>query len=209
VSWNKKLTRIYNGKNIKPDSALILPEHNLLMEKLRHRYQYVIGTYAALISRKRIDILIRHLSRVESGCLIILGEGPERKNLEGLVIKNNLQDRVKFLGHIPQAHHYNAGFDLFAHPSTSEGFSLSLIEAALHKKKIVCSNIPSFREAFNEAEVTFFESDNELTIDQAIQNALLDNSKADNAFLKANTYYTEERMAKEYETLFSKLLINN
>jgi glycosyltransferase involved in cell wall biosynthesis len=201
----KKLSRIYNGKNIIPDPSMIMPEHKLLIEEMRNRFKYVIGTYSALISRKRIDILIRHLIRVETGCLIILGEGPERKNLESLVIKYNLQDRVKFLGHIPQAHKYNYEFDISAHPSSSEGFSLSLIEAALHKKKIVCSNIPSFKEAFNNTEVTFFESDNEMTIDQAIQDALLDDYKANNAFLKANTYYTEERMGKEYADLFIRL----
>jgi glycosyltransferase involved in cell wall biosynthesis len=205
VSWNKKLSRIYNGKNIIPDPTRIWPEHQQFMVEMRNRYNYVIGTYAALISRKRIDILIRHLSRVETGCLIILGEGAERKNLENLVARHNLQDRVKFLGHIPQAHQYNASFDIFAHPSSSEGFSLSLIEAALHKKKIVCSDIPSFKEAFNETEVTFFERVNELTIDQAIQDALQDDNKPLKAHLKASTYYTEERMANEYANLFTRL----
>jgi L-malate glycosyltransferase len=205
ISRNKKLCRIYNGKNITSDPSLILPEHKQLIEEMRSRFKYVMGTYAVLIPRKRIDILIRHLSRVETGCLIIIGEGPERKNLEALVVKHNLQQRVKFLGQIPQAHQYNAKFDLFAHPSISEGFSLSLIEAALHKKKIVCSDIPSFKEAFNDKEVTFFEHDNELTIDRAIQDALRDDHKATNAFQKASTYYTEERMAEEYEALFARL----
>lgn len=201
----KKISRIYNGKNIMPDPDMILPEHKMLIEEMRNRFKYVVGVYSALIKRKRIDILIRHLHRVETGCLIILGEGPERKSLESLMTKYNLQDRVKFLGHIPQAHQYNVEFDISAHPSSSEGFSLSLIEAALHIKKIVCSDIPSFREAFNDTEVTFFKSDDEVTIDQAIQKAMSNDYKATNAFNKANTYYTEERMAKEYEELFSHL----
>jgi len=206
ISRNKNICRIYNGRDITPDPTLILPENRLLIEEMRKRFQYVIGTYSALITRKRIDILIRHLSRVDTGCLIILGEGPERKNLENLVTKYKLQDRVKFLGHIPQAHQYNFEFDISAHPSSSEGFSLSLIEAALHKKKIVCSDIPSFKEAFNDTEVTFFKSDDELTIDQAIQDALRDDSKANNAFIKASTIYTEERLGKDYEELFKQLL---
>ena len=209
VSRNKKLSRIYNGKNITPDPGMILQEHKVLIAGMRDQFQYVIGVYAALIKRKRIDILIRHLSRVETGCLIILGEGPERKSLEDLVSKFNLQDRVKFLGHIPLAHQYNAEFDLFAHPSSSEGFSLSLIEAALHKKKIVCSDIPSFKEAFIETEVTFFDRNDEFTIDQAIQDALSDENKPMKAYLKASTYYTEERMGKEHEALFNRLLITN
>jgi len=202
----KKLTRIYNGRDITPDPAVIPAEQKQLMEKMRSQFAYSIGSYSALISRKRIDILVRHVSRAETGCLFILGEGPEQKELEDLVAHHHLQPRVKFFGHVPQAHQYNFEFDLFVHPSASEGFSLSMIEAALHKKKIVCSDIPSFTEAFNDTEVTFFDRRNELTIDQAIQNALRDDVKAMNAYMKAKSLYSEEQMAKEYEKLFAQLL---
>jgi len=204
---NKKLTRIYNGRNIIPDPGSISPEHKLLMEAMRDQFKYSIGICSALIKRKRVHILIRHLSRIETGCLFILGEGPERRHLEGLVAHLDLNHRVKFLGHVPQAHQYNFMFDISAHPSSSEGFSLSLIEAALHKKKIVCSDIPSFREAFNETEVTFFESENEMTIDKAIQDALRDDDKEGKAFSKAKNEYSEERMAEQYEKLFTKPVI--
>ncbi len=203
---NKPMSRIYNGKNMIQDQGVILPQHRLLAEEIRKKYTYCIGTTAALISRKRIDILVRHLSRVETGGLLILGEGPERNHLEDLVAKHSLHDRVKFLGYIPRAHAYNELFDISAHPSMSEGFSLSLIEAALYQKKIVCTDIPSFREAFTNDEATFFDRQNEFSIDQAIQEAWQDNQKPKNAFNKAIAYYSEERMGQEYETLFLSLL---
>ena len=202
----KKISRIYNGRNITPDPKEIIPAHKKVMDDMRNQHGYSIGVCSALISRKRVDILIRHLSRVETGCLFVFGEGPERKNLEKLVNKYGLRDRVKFLGFIPDAYNYFDQFDIFAHPSSTEGFSLSLIEAALCKKKIVCSDIPSFKEAFTETEVTFFDSDNELSIDQAIREALQDQEKADRAYVKASTLYTEERMATEYEALFNSLM---
>lgn len=199
---NKKITRIYNGRNIDASQDEILHEHQAVMGGMREKFQYSIGTTSALIKRKRIDILIRHLHRVETGCLFILGDGPERKRLEALVTKLQLNHRVKFFGHIPQVHQYVSEFDVSAHPSASEGFSLSLIEAALHKKKIVCSDIPSFKEAFNDSEVTFFKNDNELTIDRAIQVAMRNGEKAERAFSKAKNEYSEERMAERYEELF-------
>lgn len=202
---NKKINRIYNGRDIDTEQNVILPEHKTVMNEMRRPFKYSIGTSSALMKRKRIDILIRHLSRVDDGCLFILGDGPERKTLEDLVITLNLNHRVKFFGHVPQAHPYYSMFDIYAQPSISEGFSLSLIEAALHKKKIVCSDIPSFKEAFNETEVTFFERENELSIDLAIRDALEDNHKGEKAFDKAKIEYSEKRMAEQYEKLFLQL----
>lgn len=198
----KSLSRIYNGKNIVQDPGVILPQHRLLADEIRKNYTYCIGSIAALISRKRIDILVRHLSRVKSGGLMILGEGSQRNQLEELVAQHHLQDRVKFLGYIPQAHAYHELFDISAHPSMSEGFSLSLIEAAGFQKKIVCADIPAFREAFTDDEVTFFNSHDELTIDQAILEAWRDHEKPKKAYQKAITSYSEERMGEEYEMLF-------
>ena len=200
----KSLSRIYNGKNIVRDPGTILPQHRQMAEEIRRNYSYCIGSIAALIPRKRIDIVVRHLSRVEAGGLMILGEGPQRKHLEELVVQHHLQDRVKFLGYIPQAHAYNELFDISVHPSMSEGFSLSLIEAAGYQKKIVCADIPSFHEAFTDDESTFFNSHDELTIDQAILEAWRDHEKPKRAYQKAIKMYSEERMGEEYEGLFKR-----
>ena len=203
------MSRIYNGKRIVQDPGVILPQHRLLADEIRKNYTYCIGSIAALISRKRIDILIRHLSRVETGGLMILGDGPQRTGLEELVTKHHLQDRVKFLGYIAHAHAYNELFDISAHPSMSEGFSLSLIEAAGYQKKIVCADIPSFREAFTADEVTFFDSHDESTIDHAILEAWLNHEKPKRAYQRAIASYPEERMGKEYEILFESLMPSN
>ena len=202
----KAISRIYNGKNVVNGRDVILPQHRLLAEEIRKNYAYCIGSMSALITRKRIDIVVRHLSRVKTGGLMILGEGPQRKHLEELVSTHHLQDRVKFLGYIPQAQAYNELFDISVHPSMSEGFSLSLIEAAGYKKKIVCADIPAFREAFSDDEVTFFDSNDERTIDQAILVAWSDDEKPKRAYQKAITNYSEEQMGENYEILF-KLLI--
>jgi glycosyltransferase involved in cell wall biosynthesis len=205
-SFNKRVKRIYNGRDIHVDPTVIMPQHRQMVETLRKEYQYVIGTCAMLISGKRIDILIRLLSRVPSGSLVILGDGPERKNLEHMVSILHLQDRVKFLGHVRHAHQYNVLFDIFAHPSLSEGFSLSLIEAAMHQKKIVCSDIPCFKEAFDDTEVTFFNSDDEASIDQAVEEALRDDLKPMKAYTRAITYYAESAMADAYSQLYTDLI---
>ena len=149
------------------------------------------------------------MTRSKFGCLIILGDGKERKNLQNLVSKFNLNDRVIFLGKKNNAHQYNHLFDIYCIPSEDEGFGLALIEAALHKKSIICSNIDVFNEIFDDKSVTFFDLNNEISIDTAIITALSDESKSINAFKKASISFSETEMASKYEKLYMKILLNN
>jgi glycosyltransferase involved in cell wall biosynthesis len=209
ISLNKKIDFIYNGRDIIINYESIDNKDVKLINELKSKYAYVIGVYCALIKRKRIDILINHLSRSKSGCLIILGEGKELNNLQNLVFNLNLQERVVFLGKKYNAHQYNSLFDIYSLPSEDEGFGLALIEAALHKKNIICSNIDVFQELFDEKCVTFFDLNNEGSIDIAIKNALFDKLKAINAYEKAIEFYSEKVMSKNYHILYKKLIFNN
>ena len=208
VSKNK-IIRIFNGRDVLIDGSIIALSHEISINKMKEKYLYVIGAYCALIRRKGIHILLLHLSRVNTGCLIVIGDGVEMENLKMLVTKFNLSERVLFLGRLKDAHQYNLLFDLFAFPSKDEGFGISLIEAAIHKKKIICSNIPVFKELFSENEVTFFDINNELTIDNAILKALVNENNCLRAHEKAKTYYSENVMGSNYELLFLKLINNS
>ncbi len=209
ISMNKNLDFVYNGRDIIIDYNSVDIHDIALINELKSKYGYVIGVYCALIKRKRVDILINHLSRTQNGCLIILGDGKEREKLQDLVDESNLNDRVKFLGKKINAHQYNFLFDIYAIPSEDEGFGLALIEAALHKKNIICSNIEVFKEIFDEKCVTFFDLQNESTIDNAIQNALLDKTKSKYAFYKATQFYSTNAMTNRYKQLYEKLLLND
>ena len=204
-----KVSRIYNGLDLATDCTKINQEHIVLSEELRRKYGYVIGVYSSLIKRKKVDVVIRNLSRVKNGSLLILGEGPCRLELEKLAIDLGVSERVRFLGHIPSAHQYNAIFDIFIMPSINEGFGLALIEAALHGKKIVCSDWPVFKELFNEEEVSFYESKNEVSIDASISLALADEYKPLRASRKALNVYSTKAMAGNYFKLYSYLTKNN
>ena len=53
-----------------------------------------------LIPRKGYDLVIRALPALSEKYLLIVGDGPERRNLEQLASKLKVQDRVQFLGQI-------------------------------------------------------------------------------------------------------------
>jgi len=61
----------------------------------------------------------------------IAGSGPERPRLERLIEENNLQDRVRLLGHVPSSEMdlFYRSADLFVLTSLSEGIPLVLMEA--------------------------------------------------------------------------------
>lgn len=89
-----------------------------------------------LLSHKNIDVLIKSVAILKKEFpkikTLIIGEGPEKKQLENLVKKLNLETNINFLGFF-QNHHdlysYIKASKLFIFPSTREGFGIVALEA--------------------------------------------------------------------------------
>lgn len=118
---------------------------------------YIIGTIGRLAYPKNQEAIINYLhttllsSQPNALCLII-GEGPDRRHLESLIITNNLSNNIYLLGEIPSASRYLKAFDLFILPSLYEGRSLSLMEARTANIPILASDIPGNREVLEGYE---------------------------------------------------------
>jgi len=121
----KNVEVIPNGVNLERYRALERKPHT----------GFVVITVARLERVKGIEYLIKSISIIKSQipnltCLII-GDGSERKNLENLVERLGLKERVKFLGEIPNEKipEHLAGADCFVLPSLREGFGIVILEA--------------------------------------------------------------------------------
>ncbi|MFH1423476.1 MAG: glycosyltransferase [Candidatus Nealsonbacteria bacterium] len=94
---------------------------------------FVVMTVARLEKVKGIEYLIKAIVnlQISNFQLSIIGNGSERKNLESLVEKLSLRDKVKFLGEIPneKVPEYLAAADCFVLPSLKEGFGIVILEA--------------------------------------------------------------------------------
>jgi glycosyltransferase involved in cell wall biosynthesis len=97
----------------------------------------IILSVGNLIPQKDWSLIIEAVKQImDLGLefqLIIVGEGPQRVELEGLINKNGLSDQVRFEGHRSQEElhlYYNAA-DLFVLPSKMESFGLVFVEAML------------------------------------------------------------------------------
>lgn len=95
---------------------------------------------------KNIDNLIVAFSKLDLDAeLFIVGTGPERENLESLVKKLGVEDRVFFTGFIDDKRMMELlkSSWVLALPSSAEGFGIVVIEAWASRTPVVVSDIPA------------------------------------------------------------------
>ncbi|ENE5173067.1 glycosyltransferase family 4 protein [Vibrio cholerae] len=161
---NKNIEFVYNGCEILNSKESVI-DNKILSFKAKY---FIIGVACSLIKRKGLEQIIKSMPHLPNVAFVILGDGPEKSNLENLSLELGVNDRVYFKGFVDDVPQYYKTFDLFVFPSRSEGFGLALIEAAAMKIPIACSRIPSFIELFDDSEVGFFELDNIQSIVETI-----------------------------------------
>lgn len=96
---------------------------------------------------KGLHHMISALRALEGIRFLVIGEGPERANLEGLTNQLGVQDRVEFLGELPDKEviEFLAASDLFVLPShlPGEQFGLSMVEAMALGIPAICCDLPT------------------------------------------------------------------
>ena len=111
----------------------------------------VLLTVARLVPWKGIGTIVRVLPRVQrifpDAHLLIVGDGPERTNLEALASPSS--DSVDFLGFQSQQHVHRlmCAADVFVLFSTYEGFPHTLLEAMACRLPVIASAVGGTLEA--------------------------------------------------------------
>ena len=97
-----------------------------------------------LVGLKNFDLLIRAFANCVSDYqdwrLQILGDGPQRTELAGLINDLGLNNKVQLLGAVKEPTPILAQADIFALCSSFEGFSNSLVEAMACKLPVICTH---------------------------------------------------------------------
>lgn len=92
---------------------------------------------------KRIDDLVKVFALIAEKVpakLLLVGDGPERNNIEQLCRELNIAPKVRFLGKLKSVEKVLAVSDLFLLPSEHESFGLSALEAMAAGVPVVSSN---------------------------------------------------------------------
>jgi glycosyltransferase involved in cell wall biosynthesis len=104
----------------------------------------LLVTVGRLVSRKGLSQLLGILEEMNDPRtkLLIIGDGPERPNLEKQANDLNISDKVQFLGRIDDAKKFQilSLCDLYVSTSDHEGFGLVFLEAMATGLPVVCYN---------------------------------------------------------------------
>jgi L-malate glycosyltransferase len=202
---NPRQCCIHNGIEPVSTDAAIPPKDQERIERLRSGRR-LIGNFSNFTRRKGADQLIEILATWPEAALLLVGDGKDLPQLLSLSRRKGVQDRCLFLGARDNVDGYFRFLDVYAMTSRSEAFGLSLVEAVSAGVPVVCSDIATFRELFDETEVTFFELENIDSLKRATVIALAEKQeKTTRARARFLGQYTAGRMAEKYLDLYKDL----
>lgn len=116
----------------------------------------IIVTVGRLVHQKGYDIAVQICQElVHNGMKLkwyAVGEGPERKALQDQIDKLGLHEIFVLVGAQTNPYNWMKMADIYVQPSRFEGFGITVAEAKVLGKPIVCSDIPEFREQLKESE---------------------------------------------------------
>lgn len=129
LGFSRNLALIPNGQNLGD-----------LSYKFTHKYKsnsLVFGFVGRIDTyHKGLDLLIKgfinYIKGRGTGDLWVIGDGPGLDLLKSIVLKKELNSRIKFFGSIfgNEKLELISLFDVFVHPSRYEGFPMSVLESA-------------------------------------------------------------------------------
>jgi len=110
---------------------------------------------------KRVDDVVKIFALIADKIpskLLLIGDGPERTNIELLCRETGVCDRITFLGKQEQIEEILSVCDLFLLPSETESFGLAALEAMACEVPVISTNTGGIPEV-NIEGVTGFLSD--------------------------------------------------
>lgn len=114
-----------------------------------------------LVTQKGVPILLRAFQYVKTQChdatLVIVGDGPERRNLEELASALGLQGSIRFVGWMPyeQLPKFYANADVVAVPSLWEPYGRVIVEAMSFGRAVVATDTEGARDLIQDGQTGF------------------------------------------------------
>jgi len=142
--------------------------------------------------------------------LIMIGEGPEKAKAQRYCVKNNLSDKVLFLGNTSEVYDILYFSDLFLLLSEKESFGLSALEAMIHKVPVISTNVGGLPEVNKNKYSGFLFDIGEInkmakkSIEILSNNQLLKKYK-NQAFENAKRFDIN-KIIKKYESVYKKAI---
>jgi len=198
---SKNLENIYiipNGVNIE-NSPEISSEEN-----------FIIFIGRINIHNKGLDILLEAMKNLDIK-LLIVGKGADEEKLKKIILKNNLTNKVEFIGFVNQTRKVELlkKAKLVILPSRYEGQGICILEAASCGKAVVVSNIPELKYVEENNFGISYKLGNPKDLAEKIKfllkNKEIRRKMGENA-RKFIENYTWDKVAKKYEESLVKII---
>jgi glycosyltransferase involved in cell wall biosynthesis len=177
---------------------------------------HVLLAVSRLTAQKGLGVAVRALAtlrREHPGLvLVVLGEGPEREQLQALALELGVTDSVHLPGRVGDVAHWYRRADMLVHPARWEGFGLALLEAMLAGLPVVASDVSSIPEIVRHGETGLLvPPDDPAALAAAIERVLQGPTGFGSAGLaRAHEEFSVARMAEQtlavYESARSRKL---
>lgn len=207
-----RISVIYNGVSIDGGEQTRAQARRVLGLDL---HDLVLGCVASLTSEKAHQDLIRAFARLQGRAprarLVLVGEGPERENLQLLVRSLGLGERVLFAGQRQDAKALYPAFDLFALVSYAEGLPMAMLEAMAASLPVVVSAVGAIPQVVHPMVHGLLTTPGDIdgiadSLALLQSDPLLRQSLGANARNRVVSNYSVQRMARDYEQLYRKVL---
>lgn len=180
-----------------PSAAQTLREYFLEDKK------YLLTTVSRLAKEKNFDFMLRALAVLktqigDSFRVLVIGDGPERENLEQLAAHLGLSENICFLGFLPndQLGMYHRAGDCFLFSSCSETQGIVLLEAMAAHMPVVALEASGVRDVVENGINGFMTAPDEwlwaIRVRQVLERESLRHRLGENAYQTALRYRAED-----------------
>lgn len=169
----------------------------------------LIGTVAKLRPEKNLARLLRAVALLRDGGiayrLLVVGDGPQRAELEALAAERGIADRVRFAGHVANPAGLYAEMDLFALSSDTEQMPFSVLEAMASALPVASTDVGDVRSMLAAGNAPFLADRDDAALAQALGALIADPllrlelGRANRA--KVERDYDQEKMFQAYAAL--------
>jgi glycosyltransferase involved in cell wall biosynthesis len=167
----------------------------------------VVGMVARLSAEKGVDLFLRAAAQVAGTIsharFVVVGDGPDREELETLIDQLSLRPFVSMLGRRNDMPAQYASFDLMVSPSRKEGLPIAILEAMASGLPVVATAVGDVPNVVRNGETGIpLPNGDPGALASAIVDLLRDREKRRRLGFAARqlveSQYSAERMSNEY-----------
>jgi len=176
---------------------------------------FVVGHVGGQIPLRDQVVILRGLDllvkRGINAYLVLIGDGPSRKDLESQSGQLGLKARIRFLGYRKDVMELLTTFDVYVNMAKEEGFGIAVVEAMQAGLPVVLANAGALPELIEDGISGFLVPSGDHVSLYRILSFLSSNHQSainigHNAKLKANKDFSIARYVRDYEQLYISIL---